>query len=353
MSFRDNLQHLRSTRNMTQEELAMLLGVSRQSVTKWEAEKSYPEMDKLLKICELFGVTLDDLVRGDLTDVEPVPETQRMPDGPATDVTGYDEHARRYARGLALGVGLIIAGVGLAQIASAACLAAGLSGSVADTVQLVTIAAGVAAGLLFLLPATSDHARFKRVHPYVMDFYTEDEHRDHAHRQTTLTAVGIAVILAGVVVASLGDTGAGVSLVAGPEEYALSISVGEGVLNGCFLLFVALGVGIIVWARTRHGLADVVAYNVDAAEELTEDDLEFGDYDERTLEHVRAIKSRRSRSRVKGGVAGIIILVGSIVGLVMLFSGSRLFWVAWVVGGALCLVADLAVDLVWQARGKA
>ena len=35
MSFRDNLQHLRATRNMTQEQLAMLLGVSRQSVTKW------------------------------------------------------------------------------------------------------------------------------------------------------------------------------------------------------------------------------------------------------------------------------------------------------------------------------
>lgn len=47
MSFRDNLQYLRATRNMTQEQLAMLLGVSRQSVTKWEAEKSYPEMDKL------------------------------------------------------------------------------------------------------------------------------------------------------------------------------------------------------------------------------------------------------------------------------------------------------------------
>ena len=39
MSFRDNMQHLRATRNMTQEQLAMLLGVSRQSVSKWEAER--------------------------------------------------------------------------------------------------------------------------------------------------------------------------------------------------------------------------------------------------------------------------------------------------------------------------
>ena len=81
MSFRDNLQHLRASRNMTQEQLAMLLGVSRQSVTKWEAEKSYPEMDKLLKMCQIFGCTLDDLVQGDLTSRAPEPEVT-VPAGP-------------------------------------------------------------------------------------------------------------------------------------------------------------------------------------------------------------------------------------------------------------------------------
>lgn len=68
MSFRENLQHLRATRGMSQEQLAMLVGVSRQSVTKWESEKSYPEMDKLLKLCQIFECTLDDLVTGDWTD---------------------------------------------------------------------------------------------------------------------------------------------------------------------------------------------------------------------------------------------------------------------------------------------
>lgn len=38
MSFRDNLQHLRAAKGMTQEQLAMLLGVSRQAVTKWESD---------------------------------------------------------------------------------------------------------------------------------------------------------------------------------------------------------------------------------------------------------------------------------------------------------------------------
>ena len=66
MSFRDNLQYLRAQRNFTQERLAMLLGVSRQAISKWESGKAYPEMDKLLMMCDLFGCTLDDLVLGDV-----------------------------------------------------------------------------------------------------------------------------------------------------------------------------------------------------------------------------------------------------------------------------------------------
>lgn len=66
MSFRTNLQYLRAERHMTQEQLAMLLGVSHQSVTKWEVEKSYPEMDKLIKMCQIFECSLDDLVTGDV-----------------------------------------------------------------------------------------------------------------------------------------------------------------------------------------------------------------------------------------------------------------------------------------------
>lgn len=66
MSFKENLQYLRGSRNMTQEQLAMLLGVSRQAISKWESEKACPEMDKLLMLCDMFGVTLDDLVMGDV-----------------------------------------------------------------------------------------------------------------------------------------------------------------------------------------------------------------------------------------------------------------------------------------------
>ncbi|MGN1061228.1 MAG: helix-turn-helix domain-containing protein [Candidatus Coproplasma sp.] len=67
MSFADNLQYLRKKNKITQEDLAESLNVSRQSVSKWETGEAYPETDKLIILCDKFGVTLDELLRGDVT----------------------------------------------------------------------------------------------------------------------------------------------------------------------------------------------------------------------------------------------------------------------------------------------
>lgn len=62
-----NLQHLRKTNgNMTQEKLAEKLGVSRQTISKWESGEAYPEIPKLMDLCDIFRCTLDDLLRKDL-----------------------------------------------------------------------------------------------------------------------------------------------------------------------------------------------------------------------------------------------------------------------------------------------
>lgn len=68
MALGKNLQFLRKLYNkMTQEELAEKMGVSRQTVSKWELDAVYPEVDKLLELCELFSVSLDGLLREDMT----------------------------------------------------------------------------------------------------------------------------------------------------------------------------------------------------------------------------------------------------------------------------------------------
>ncbi len=69
MKFGENLKVLRNKKNISQEELAELVGVSRQSVSKWETSLAYPEMKHLLKLCDIFHCQVVDLVNHDLVDV--------------------------------------------------------------------------------------------------------------------------------------------------------------------------------------------------------------------------------------------------------------------------------------------
>ena len=59
--FKDNLIHLRKYRQMTQEELAEKVGVTRQAIAKWEAGETMPDLERSRRLAEIFEVSLDDL----------------------------------------------------------------------------------------------------------------------------------------------------------------------------------------------------------------------------------------------------------------------------------------------------
>lgn len=59
--FRDNLIEMRKLRKLTQEDIAERLDVTRQTVAKWEAGETVPDLDKCKSLADLFGVSLDDL----------------------------------------------------------------------------------------------------------------------------------------------------------------------------------------------------------------------------------------------------------------------------------------------------
>ena len=65
MEFSEKLQELRKSRNLTQEELAEALFVSRTAVSKWESGRGYPNIDSLKEISRYFSVTIDDLLSGE------------------------------------------------------------------------------------------------------------------------------------------------------------------------------------------------------------------------------------------------------------------------------------------------
>ena len=98
----NRLLQYRKENNLSQEELAEKIGVSRQAVSKWERAEASPDTDNLIRLAEIYGVTLDEMLTGKKTQTEPEPEPQPEPQtdesntgsfepDPDTNYTQYDK----------------------------------------------------------------------------------------------------------------------------------------------------------------------------------------------------------------------------------------------------------------------
>lgn len=68
MGLGETIYRLRKEKQLSQGDLADMLGVSRQSVSKWENDSAVPDLDKLVKLSEIFCILLDELVKGEMSD---------------------------------------------------------------------------------------------------------------------------------------------------------------------------------------------------------------------------------------------------------------------------------------------
>lgn len=309
----------------------MLVGVSRQSVTKWESEKSYPEMDKLLKLCQIFECTLDDLVTGDLTDRAISQTASAALCAAPQDVCGYDEHMRSRARFVALGVGLIFAGIAFGLFFS--WVRVGASGEEGVLVMVLTLL-GVAASLACFIPSGMRHSAFVKQHPYIEDFYTPDQKTKTTSRCAVGIVAGIALVLLSLIVPTLIPQG---------NEML------EGQASGVMLLVLGCGVSMIVYAGMMLGRVNIKEYNDSVGEELEAEEIAGLGFDE---EHTARLLERKRRSSRTGAACAVIMLVATVIGLCWLFLApsipalqgvAGLFWVAWVVGGLGCAIAAILI----------
>ena len=78
MKFGDNLKRVRKMRKISQEELADKLGVSRQSVSKWETGENYPSMTNIMCLCTIFKCNINELVHEDMIDINSLDEEVKM-----------------------------------------------------------------------------------------------------------------------------------------------------------------------------------------------------------------------------------------------------------------------------------
>ncbi|KFI63371.1 helix-turn-helix transcriptional regulator [Bifidobacterium cuniculi] len=330
MAFEDNLQALRAARRMTQEQLAMLVGVSRQAISKWESGKAYPEMDKLLILCDLFDVTLDDLVLGDVTtasgpapaaedDAEGFPGVTPVPTGTAYDVTGYDEHMRRFANRIAWGVAVIVLGVAVGNSFDSSGSVLGADNPYNDVCAFLSIMVGVLIGCALLIPAGLSHTAFQRRHPYVQDFYSDADHAAGRRELAVCLVAGMALIVVGVAFSVVADEAWGIH---------------DGWPYSLMLICIAMG----VWCFIRGGM-DYGRLNID-------------DYNRKSAGFEDAGRQGKSRyDAINEAVCGIIMILATIVGLSLLFlfvdgAAHVYFWLSWPIGGLLCGISTLVFTVV-------
>ncbi len=223
MTFGENLQFLRKRRGMTQEELAEKMDVSRQSVSKWESNAAYPEMDAILRLCDLFSCDMDTLLRGDVS--------RRF----GEDAAAYDRHMNRFSAAIAAGVALVLLGVIFSMLL--VCFFANeMAGGMVFFLFLIF-------AVTIFIVSSMNHDTFKRQHPGFVPCYTKEEMDRFERRFPFLIAVPVALILLGLVV---------MIPMAMHSPVRLNQEQWEALCASVFLLCVTISASTLTWAGIQH-----------------------------------------------------------------------------------------------------
>ena len=292
MAFSDNLQFIRAQAGVTQEQLAEQLDVSRQSVSKWESGASFPEMDTLLRICDLYDVNMDTLLRGSV-------EESRV-----SDTAQYDAHMNRFSLQIALPVFSIIAGIALMILLNTL----GLSEMLATAVFMLILTASV----VVMVAGGIQHDNFCKKHPVIQDFYTEEE-KDIFHQKFVwYIAGGVGAILFGVV------------LLIGVFAFLPEKEPYESISAAVFLLLIAGAVFSFVYGGIQEDKYKIWKYNRDNNPD----------------------PESKKRLDLAGAVSGAIMLTATAiyVGLGFTRNAWGTAWWVFPVGGILCGVVHVAMS---------
>lgn len=300
MSFSENLQFLRKKKDMTQEQLSEKLEVSRQSVSKWESGVTYPEMDKILQICQMFHCNMDDLMQGDISRVF------------VEDKAGYAKFQDKFSWMITGGVGLILLGVSVINLMEAFV--------VIEAFCNMVFFAFVMAGVMLLIVAGMQRTWFKRKNPFIEDFYTEEEKDIQYKKFTVRMVVGVGLIFFSVILL--------IGSEALPAVADFSAEQMDGIMQGIFLLLITAAVCTIIYGGLQKSKYNIKEYNA----EKPDDD-------------VNASPDQKKRSALIGKLCGCIMLVAVICFFAIGFVWNRrdISWIAYPIGGILCAIVSIAL----------
>lgn len=343
MILADKIITLRKKAGWSQEELASQLGVTRQSVSKWEGAQSVPDLDKVVQMSRLFGVSTDYLLKDELEEEEFV--ESEADEAPLRRVTM--EQAARYlalrkacAPKIALAVAMCIASP-VVIIFLSAMADAGLGGISEDLaaglgVSVILVLVAIAVGMFLSCGAKTKEFDFLEKEPFETEYgvsgMVRERRKAYEPTASRCTILGVVLCILAVVPLMLGvglassDVAALLVRVAPADVYAAAAV-------DALLLLVACGVGVLVWSGTYTGAMDQL--------------LEEGDY----------TRKKKARSGVMSTVSLIYWLSVTAIFLFYTFgprgNGQPQYsWFIWAVGGVLYAAVMGIVSLVLYHKDK-
>lgn len=299
MGFSENLQNLRKIKNMSQEQLAEKLDVSRQAVSKWESGNGYPETEKIITICEIFDCSMDNLLKGKIT----------------ADTTGekkkYESLQNKFSKGISLGVGIILLGTTILLYFAGLSAMAGTSeleeqyGIIGVTILLFCVL--IALPIFITLGIQEEN--FKKKNPKLSNIYSEEELENFNKKFIVGIATGVSLILLGTIFLIFLY---GMKMVS--EESTIPVVI--------LMAFVTIAVPILSYFGIQKDKYDIEKYNEKNSEE------------------------GKKREETSGKICGVIMLIATAIFLSLgfIFNLWKICWVVFPIGGILCGIVSTILE---------
>lgn len=249
MILADKIINERKKNGWSQEELAEKLSVSRQSISKWEGAQAVPDLQKILKMAELFGVSTDYLLKDELEpekvtySTEPTKESSSIRTVTLEEADTYLKLTNKIAPIIANGVSLcIISPVVLLLLASISEMKY-ISESVAAALGVVVLLVLVAIAVFMFITSGAKTKKYEFLEKEIIDTaygvagMVKEKQKEYEHTRIISLSIGVILCILSaiplIIISILAD---------GKSELEVYIAASVGVL----LVLVALGVNLIV-----------------------------------------------------------------------------------------------------------
>lgn len=304
MSLGQNLQFLRKRDNITQEQLAEELEVSRQSVSKWESDTTYPEMDKLLQLASFFHCTLDDLVQKDIS-------TQYV-----EDKCDYDQFMNQFSIKITLGIGLILSGLTLMMFLDT--FFSQVQGFDMEELSCVIFLFFVVVAVAIFIVTGLQREYFEKKYPYIENFYSETEKEAFHKKLIKFVTTGVVLIIFGMILSVSLDA------VISYDNSIRDIIDLDMLTGALFMTFVTIAVVLFVYAGTQDSKYNIERYN---------------------LAHNHNSQTYKNNKKIST-ICACIMMVATMIFLACGFLGNlwHIAWVVYPVFGIACGIVTMIIN---------